>query len=86
MTTANRVVPDRYGVINIGKLKENLVTEVNLPAPGFAGGSYAVLLKRPKEEETQPSPTTTGQRLDNLETTTDDIILMMADLIGGETK
>lgn len=42
MTTANRVVPDRYGVINH------------------------------------------GERLDNLETTTDDIILMMADLIGGE--
>lgn len=39
-----------------------------------------------KEEETQPSPTPTGERLDNLETTTDDIILMMADLIGGETK
>lgn len=54
MTTANRVVPDRYGVINIGKLKENLVTEVNLPAPGFAGGSYAVLLKRPKEEQPYP--------------------------------
>ena len=36
------------------------------------------------EEETKPSPTPTGQRLDNLEATTDDIILMMADLIGGE--
>lgn len=54
MTTANRVVPDRYGVINIGKLKENLVTEVSLPAPGFSGGSYAVLLKRPKEEQPYP--------------------------------
>ena len=54
MTTANRVVPNRYGVINIGKLKENLVTEVNLPAPGFAGGSYAVLLRRPKEEQPYP--------------------------------
>lgn len=53
---ANRVVPDRYGVINIGKLKENLVTEVHLPAPGFAGGSYAVLLRRPKED--QPYPVT----------------------------
>ena len=37
-----------------------------------------------KEEENHPSPTPTGERLDNLETTTDDIILMMADLIGGE--
>lgn len=54
MTTANRIVPDRYGVINIGKLKENLVTEVSLPAPGFAGGSYAVLLRRPKEEQPYP--------------------------------
>jgi hypothetical protein len=54
MTTANRVVPDRYGVINIGKLKENLVTEVALPAPGFYGGSYAVLLRRPKEELPYP--------------------------------
>lgn len=43
---AYRVVPDRQGVINIGKIKENLVTEVELPAPGFGGGSYAVLLRR----------------------------------------
>lgn len=50
----NRVVPDRQGVINIGKLKENLVTEVALPAPGFEGGSYAVLLRRPKEEQPYP--------------------------------
>ena len=50
----NRVVPDRQGVINIGKLKENLVTEVKLPAPGFEGGSYAVLLRRPKEELPYP--------------------------------
>lgn len=38
------------------------------------------------EKETKPSPTPTGERLDNLETTTDDIILMMADLIGGAEK
>lgn len=61
---ANRVVPDRYGVINIGKLKENLVTEVHLPAPGFAGGSYAVLLRRPKEE--QPYPVTVRHEGGNL--------------------
>lgn len=36
------------------------------------------------EAETEPSPTPTGERLDKLETTQDDIILMMADLIGGE--
>lgn len=51
---AYRVVPDRQGLINIGKLKENLVTEVELPAPGFAGGSYAVLLRRPKEDTAYP--------------------------------
>ena len=50
----NRVVPDRYGVINIGKIIENLVTEVVLPAPGFSGGSYAVLLQRPKEDSPYP--------------------------------
>lgn len=38
------------------------------------------------EEETKPSPTPTGERLDNLEATADDIILMMADLIGGDEK
>lgn len=51
---AYKVVPDRQGVINIGKIKENLVTEVELPAPGFGGGSYAVLLRRPKEEQPYP--------------------------------
>lgn len=45
---------DRQGIIQIGKIKENLVTEVELPAPGFAGGSYAVLLRRPKEEQPYP--------------------------------
>ena len=50
----NRVVPYRQGVINIGKLKENLVTEVELPAPGFGGGSYAVLLQRPGEKQPYP--------------------------------
>lgn len=54
MTTANRVVPDRHGLINIGKIKENLVTEVELPAPGFAGGSYAVLLQRPRDKHPYP--------------------------------
>lgn len=51
---AYKVVPDRQGVINIGKIKENLVTEVELPVPGFGGGSYAVLLRRPKEEQPYP--------------------------------
>lgn len=51
---AYKVVPDRQGIIQIGKIKENLVTEVELPAPGFGGGSYAVLLRRPKEELPYP--------------------------------
>ena len=53
---AYRVVPDRQGIIQIGKIKENLVTDVELPAPGFEGGSYAVLLQRPREK--QPYPVT----------------------------
>lgn len=61
---ANRVVPDRQGLINIGKLKENLVIEVELPAPGFAGGSYAVLLQRPREKQPYPvTARTDGGRL-----------------------
>ena len=61
---ANRVVPDRHGLINIGKLKENLVTEVELPAPGFAGGSYAVLLQRPRDKQPYPvTARTEGGRL-----------------------
>lgn len=61
---ANRVVPYRQGLINIGKLKENLVTEVELFAPGFEGGSYAVLLQRPGEKQPYPVTTRTeGERL-----------------------
>lgn len=37
-------------------------------------------------DDLEPKPDDTGKRLDNLEATADDIILMMADLIGGETK
>lgn len=38
------------------------------------------------QDDLKPKPDDTGERLDNLEATADDIILMMADLIGGETK
>lgn len=34
-------------------------------------------------DDLEPKPDDTGKRLDNLEATADDIILMMADLIGG---
>lgn len=36
------------------------------------------------EEDFRPPERTDSQRIDELEVTTDDIILMMADLIGGE--
>lgn len=38
------------------------------------------------QDDLKPKLDDTGKRLDNLEATADDIILMMADLIGGETK
>lgn len=38
------------------------------------------------QDNLKPKPDDTGERLDNLEATADDIILMMADLIGGEVK
>lgn len=38
------------------------------------------------QADLEPKPDNTGERLDNLETTTDDIILMMADLIGGDKQ
>lgn len=37
-------------------------------------------------DDLEPKPDDTGERLDNLEATADDIILMMADLIGGDEK
>lgn len=40
--------------------------------------------KRRKEIPTPPPAPTDAERLDALETTTDDMILMMAELIGGE--
>lgn len=54
----------------------------------FKDGEEYVILERTHDEmDTDYTPTevkpTTEQRVDALETTTDDIILMMADLIGG---
>lgn len=54
----------------------------------FKNGEEYVILERTQEEmDADYTPTeikpTTEQRVDALETTTDDIILMMADLIGG---
>lgn len=54
----------------------------------FKNGEEYVILERTQEEmDADYTPTeikpTTEQRVDALETTTDDIILMMAELIGG---
>ena len=38
------------------------------------------------QDDLKPKPDDTGERLDNLEATADDIILMMADLIGGDEE
>lgn len=53
---ATRVVPDRNGMVSIGKIKTNLVTEVALPIGGLGdgSGSYTVLFRRPKEETPYP--------------------------------
>ena len=53
---AIRVVPDRQGLVSIGKIKTNLVTEVALPIAGLGGegGSYTVLLRRPRAEAPYP--------------------------------
>lgn len=52
------------------------------------GVEYLILERTQEEMDADYTPTeikpTTEQRVDALETTTDDIILMMAELIGGE--
>ena len=63
---------------------------VELPDGYGIGDSYngSAWVKAPEPEpepELEPNPEPTSEeRLDTLETTTDDIILMMAELIGGK--
>lgn len=51
-----QVVPDRRGLVEIGKIKENLVTEVVFDCAdlGDGSGAYAVVFQRPKGTATYP--------------------------------
>lgn len=51
-----QVVPDRRGLVEIGKIKENLVTEVAFDCAdlGDGSGAYAVVFQRPKGAGTYP--------------------------------
>lgn len=51
-----QIVPDRRGVVEIGKYKENLVTEVVFDCAdlGDGSGAYAVVFQRPKNAATYP--------------------------------
>nr|DAW67718.1 MAG TPA: nucleoid-associated protein [Caudoviricetes sp.] len=51
-----QVVPDRRGLVEIGKIKENLVTEVAFDCAdlGDGSGAYAVVFQRPKSAATYP--------------------------------
>ena len=51
-----QIVPDRRGLVEIGKIKENLVTEVIFDCAdlGDGSGAYAVVFQRPKGTATYP--------------------------------
>ena len=51
-----QIVPDRRGLVEIGKIKENLVTEVAFDCAdlGDGSGAYAVVFQRPKEAAPYP--------------------------------
>lgn len=51
-----QIVPDRRGLVEIGKFKENLVTEVVFDCAdlGDGSGAYAVVFQRPKNAATYP--------------------------------
>lgn len=51
-----QVVPDRRGLVEIGKIKENLVTEVAFDCAdlGDGSGAYAVVCQRPKDAAPYP--------------------------------
>lgn len=54
--TPAQVTPNRQNYVAIGKIKENLVTEVVFPCPdlGDGTGTYTVVFQRPKEREPYP--------------------------------
>ena len=51
-----QIVPDRRGLVEIGKIKENLVTEVAFDCAdlGDGSGAYAVVFQRPKDAAPYP--------------------------------
>lgn len=51
-----QIVPDRRGLVEIGKFKENLVTEVVFDCAdlGDGSGAYAVVFQRPKDASPYP--------------------------------
>lgn len=51
-----QIVPDRRGLVEIGKIKENLVTEVIFDCAdlGDGSGAYAVVFQRPKDAAPYP--------------------------------
>lgn len=54
--TPAQVTPNRQNYVAIGKIKENLVTEVVFPCPdlGEGTGSYTVVFQRPRESAPYP--------------------------------
>lgn len=54
--TPAQVTPNRQNYVAIGKIKENLVTEVVFPCPdlGDGTGAYTVVFQRPKERAPYP--------------------------------
>ena len=75
---------DDNGNIVAGEWGETV--EVQVPVMGMvyrdATPDEVAEVERQREEMLEPEPTA-EERLDALETTTDDMILLMADLIGG---
>lgn len=61
-----QVTPNKQNYVEIGKIYENLVTEVVFPVPGLGDGtgSYTVVFQRPKE--TAPYPVVTRVEFPNV--------------------
>lgn len=61
-----QVTPNKQNYVEIGKIYENLVTEVVFPVPGLGDGtgSYTVVFQRPKE--TAPYPVATRVEFPNV--------------------
>lgn len=81
-------IPAEYD--NEGKLiteehEENRIREVPVMGMVYRDMTPEEISEAEKLQAEMPEPEPTpGERLDTLETTTDDIVLMLADIIGGE--